>query len=158
MSDLSDSLTVTHLSWAIWANCSQSLIWFEQNEQRSEREWANSQPWGQIGHGVGHFLRKDYSCDITLVYLTIFLWHMGTELASQEWLVVPPFILIQVGLVVPPIILIQVWLVVPPFILILCRTSGATFHSHPGRTSGCHLSFSSLWARATFHCHSGRTM
>ena len=30
LSDLSDSLTVAHLSWAIWANCSQSLIWFER--------------------------------------------------------------------------------------------------------------------------------
>ena len=37
--DLSDSLTVAHLSWAIWANRSQSLIWFERNEQMSK--WAN---------------------------------------------------------------------------------------------------------------------
>ena len=36
MSDLSVSLTVAHLSWAIWANHSQSLIWFEQNEQMSD--------------------------------------------------------------------------------------------------------------------------
>ena len=28
LSDLSDSLMVAHLSWAIWANRSQSLIWF----------------------------------------------------------------------------------------------------------------------------------
>ena len=37
-----------HLSWAIWANRSQSLIWFERNEQMSEwamSELANSQPW-----------------------------------------------------------------------------------------------------------------
>ena len=40
MRGLSDSHTVAHLSWAIWANCAQSLIWYE----RSER-WANSQPW-----------------------------------------------------------------------------------------------------------------
>ena len=39
--DLSDSLTVAHLSWAIWANRSQSFIWFEQNEQKSK--WANEQ-------------------------------------------------------------------------------------------------------------------
>ena len=41
---LSDSLTVAHLSWAIWANSSQPLIWFEQNEQMSEwamSEWVN---------------------------------------------------------------------------------------------------------------------
>ena len=36
MSDLSDLLTVAHLSWAIWANHSQSLIWFEQSEQMSK--------------------------------------------------------------------------------------------------------------------------
>ena len=41
LSDLSDSLTGAHLFWAIWANCSQSLIWFEQNEQMSKR--ANEQ-------------------------------------------------------------------------------------------------------------------
>ena len=41
MSDLSDLLTVAHLSWAIWANHSQSLIWFEQSERISK--WANSQ-------------------------------------------------------------------------------------------------------------------
>ena len=42
MSDLSNSLTVAHLSWAIWANRSQLLIWFERSEWMSE--WANSQP------------------------------------------------------------------------------------------------------------------
>ena len=38
MSDLSESLTVAHLSWAIWANHSQSLIWSElmSDEQMSE--------------------------------------------------------------------------------------------------------------------------
>ena len=36
MSDLRDSLTVAHLSWAIWANRSQSLISFEQSEQMSK--------------------------------------------------------------------------------------------------------------------------
>ena len=48
MSDLIDSLTVPHLSCAIWANRSQSLIWFERSEQMSKwamSEWANSQPW-----------------------------------------------------------------------------------------------------------------
>ena len=47
LSDLSDSLTVAHFSWAIWANRSQSLIWFEQNEQMSKwanERWATSQP------------------------------------------------------------------------------------------------------------------
>ena len=45
MSDLSDLLTVahfSHLSWVIWGNRSQSLIWFEWNEQKSK--WVNSQP------------------------------------------------------------------------------------------------------------------
>ena len=36
MSDLSDLLTVAHLSWAIWSNRSQSLIWLEQSEQMSD--------------------------------------------------------------------------------------------------------------------------
>ena len=40
MRNLSDSPTVAHLSWAIWGNRSQSLIWFEWYEQMSE--WAMS--------------------------------------------------------------------------------------------------------------------
>ena len=36
LSNLSDLLTVAHLSWAIWGNRSQSLIWFEQNERISK--------------------------------------------------------------------------------------------------------------------------
>ena len=43
MSDLSNLLTVAHLSWAIWANRSQSLIWSEQSELMSE--WANMSEW-----------------------------------------------------------------------------------------------------------------
>ena len=47
LSNLSDLLRVAHLSWAIWANRSQSLICFEQNERLSEgaierrSDWAN---------------------------------------------------------------------------------------------------------------------
>ena len=41
MSDLSDSLTVANLSWAILANGSQLLIWFEQNEGMKD-EWIPS--------------------------------------------------------------------------------------------------------------------
>ena len=37
MSNLSDSLTVTHLSWLIWANCSQLLIWFEPSDSERMR-------------------------------------------------------------------------------------------------------------------------
>ena len=40
MSDLSDFLTVPHLSWAIWVNCSQSLIWFKQNERMSDEQMS----------------------------------------------------------------------------------------------------------------------
>ena len=40
LSNLSDSLTVAHLSWAIWANRSQSLIWFERNEQMSDEQMS----------------------------------------------------------------------------------------------------------------------
>ena len=46
LSDLSDSVTVAHLSWAIWAIHSQLLIWFERNEEMSEwanEGWANEQ-------------------------------------------------------------------------------------------------------------------
>ena len=38
LSDMNNSLTVAHLSWASWANPSQSLIWFERNER-----WAKEQ-------------------------------------------------------------------------------------------------------------------
>ena len=37
LSDQSDSLTVTHLSWVIWANHSQSLIWLSEMSK-----WAMS--------------------------------------------------------------------------------------------------------------------
>ena len=40
ISDLSNSLTVPHLSWAIWVNCSQSLIWFEWSEQMSDEQMS----------------------------------------------------------------------------------------------------------------------
>ena len=33
MSDLSESLTVAHLSWATWGICSRSLFWYEQPER-----------------------------------------------------------------------------------------------------------------------------
>ena len=55
MSDLSHSLTVTPLSWVIWANRSLSLIWFEPSEQVREwgmSKWANSQPCVIFGIGV----------------------------------------------------------------------------------------------------------
>ena len=59
MSDLSDSLTVTHLSWVTWAILSQSLICLERSEQIAHchsfdlsrmskwamSKWAKSQPW-----------------------------------------------------------------------------------------------------------------
>ena len=51
MSDLSDSLTVAHLSWATWANPSHLLICPEQFEHMSEwamSEWANSPPCGYV--------------------------------------------------------------------------------------------------------------
>ena len=54
MSDLSESLTVTHLSWATWAIRSQSLICPEQSERIAQirsfdlsdlSKWVDSQPW-----------------------------------------------------------------------------------------------------------------
>ena len=53
MSNLSELLTVAHLSWATWAIHSRSLICLEQSERiphsrsfdlSKMREWANSQP------------------------------------------------------------------------------------------------------------------
>ena len=49
MSDLSDLLTVAHLSWATWAIGSQSIICLERSEQIAHSrsfdliEWANEQ-------------------------------------------------------------------------------------------------------------------
>ena len=40
LSDLSDLLTVTHLSWGIWSKRSQSLIWFERNEQMRDEQMS----------------------------------------------------------------------------------------------------------------------
>ena len=48
MIDLSDLRTAAHLSWAIWANCSQLLIKmrvFERMREWTMSKWANSQPW-----------------------------------------------------------------------------------------------------------------
>ena len=67
LSDLSDSLTVSHLSWATWAIRSQSLICPKQSDQIAHSrsfdmsnlsKWANSQPWcwpspWLCGHCVG---------------------------------------------------------------------------------------------------------
>ena len=49
--DLSDSLTIAHLSWAIWANRSQSLIWFDKTNKKYEEiffisKFKNAQFWG----------------------------------------------------------------------------------------------------------------
>ena len=40
MSDLSALLKVAHLSWVIWANRSQSLIWFERSERMSDEQMS----------------------------------------------------------------------------------------------------------------------
>ena len=40
LSNLSVSLMVAHLSKAIWANRSQSLIWFERNEQMNNERMS----------------------------------------------------------------------------------------------------------------------
>ena len=48
MNNLSNLLTVTHLSWLIRENRSQWLIWSEHSEQMSEwamSKWANAQTW-----------------------------------------------------------------------------------------------------------------
>ena len=57
MSNLSDWLTVTHLSWAIWANCSQLLIWFERMSDERMRKIPNPGlmfAW-QVVLGIYHF-------------------------------------------------------------------------------------------------------
>ena len=43
MSELSESLTVTDLSWVIWVNRSQSLIWSERYEHMSDERMSKFQ-------------------------------------------------------------------------------------------------------------------
>ena len=50
MIDLSDLLTVAHLSWAICANRSQSLPWFERSEPMSDEQMSKF-PTSPPGHG-----------------------------------------------------------------------------------------------------------
>ena len=41
LSDMSDSLTVANLSWAIWANCSQSSFDLSKMSKWANEQWAN---------------------------------------------------------------------------------------------------------------------
>ena len=71
LSDLSDLLMVAHMSWAIWANRSQSLIWFERNEL-NERMSDERFPALLIGGDVvAHWLR---CC-----------WFIGGDAVAHWW-------------------------------------------------------------------------
>ena len=73
MSDLSDLLTITHLSRAIWANCSQLLICPEQFERMSK--WAMSEfPTLKFCTKLAR-IRAIYSCH----------WHCATFFSSHQW-------------------------------------------------------------------------
>ena len=66
---------VAHLSWAIWANRSQSLIWFERNEQMSKwanERWANEQipsPVPEVCCEIWHSLNSVCRCLVSFVDL-----------------------------------------------------------------------------------------
>ena len=98
MSDLSESLTVTHLSWvtwvicswslfwheqpewfahrrsfvlswAIWANCSQLLIWFERSQRMSK--WANEQiPYPGLSIQIFQMLLLQFKGSIKVIILS----------------------------------------------------------------------------------------
>ena len=87
MSDLSNLLMVAHLSWAIWAIRSQSLICPERSEQIAHsrslkwailNKWANTQPW---------FCPPSSSNDICLLiclypYATV---NLSEETTTKVW-------------------------------------------------------------------------
>ena len=59
MSDLSESLTVTHLSWVTWVICSWSLFWHEQPEWFAHRR---------------SFVLSDLSESLTVTHLILAIW------------------------------------------------------------------------------------
>ena len=79
---MSKSLMVAHLSWATWANRSQSLICFERSEQIAHShsfdlsemsKWANSQPctilfYMYTGQNFYSSLPKNYLTIISTYY------------------------------------------------------------------------------------------
>ena len=72
MSDLSDLLTVAHLSWMIWVNRSQLLIWSEQMREWAMREWANSLPCfhSSIFPSCSSFQKSNESQLLLLLFIT----------------------------------------------------------------------------------------
>ena len=85
MSDLNDLLTVAHLSWGIWANRLQLLIWFKRNDKWVISKWANSQPWKK--QAIGSFLVSDLSHLLTVALLSWVTWaiHSHRSLKKREW-------------------------------------------------------------------------
>ena len=63
LSNLSDLLPVVHLSWAIWANCSQLFIKMNNFEQMSEFPTLEWREW--IAHGLS-FVKSDMSKWLTV--------------------------------------------------------------------------------------------
>ena len=67
LSDLSVSFTVAHLSWAIWVNRSQLLIWSQQSERKSKFPTLQKVYtfWGLRARGIELTLIK-LTCQPTL--------------------------------------------------------------------------------------------
>ena len=66
-----------------WVNRSQSLIWFEQNEQNEQmsewamREWANSQPWREL-------LKNSNLIDVSWKSLSIYIGQKTSDLLGKQ--------------------------------------------------------------------------
>ena len=73
MINLSELLSVAHLSWATWAIHSRSLFWHEQPEQFAHLSWA-----------IRSFVLSDLSKSLTVVHLIWAIW--ANERWANEWI------------------------------------------------------------------------
>ena len=126
MSDLSDLLTVAHLSWATWANSSHSLICpegFERMSKWAMNEWANSQPW--IISGSGTKRAVVFVC-VSSRYLT----------AALAWLSVPSGLIDSYMVYQEPLLRL---LVLPnfSFLFLFCLMKTKIRYLAGGRWYGC---------------------
>ena len=82
ISDRSDSLTVAHLSWAIWANHSQWLIWFKQKEQMSDERMSKFPALEK--QAIGSFLVSDLSHLLTVALLSWVTWAIHSHRSLKK--------------------------------------------------------------------------
>ena len=83
MSDLSDWITGAHLSWAIWANHSQSLIWLERSERMREF------PTLKLRYCICKFSTKMLIFKIPVIFLkvkTLPRMRCATHKSIPDWL------------------------------------------------------------------------